>query len=346
MSQQPDDPFYHAPTENPNYPSRQQANQAPSNARPTSMPQSGYAPNQGPMNQTGFPPQGYQPNQGPINQPNFAPQSYQPNQRPMNQPNFASQGYPQQRPAPAYPGQPPSQAAGLPSLPQPGSLPKNYNFPAPASDRSNPPVQRWLADEMPTPRQNPPPARPKKMRKGRVIASTIVLLLLIASGVGTFLVLRHSNTSTAKPTVHTTATAATTQPSTGTTGTLGQPLQAGPNWVMTVTGVHTTTTSDYPLKAGQTYLEISITLKNVSPNTLFVSSMIEFTLADTSSGQYTESVNDTYTHQAVDGHLSMNQTLTGQVAYQVPQAQHHFMLVFHYGLPDGSSDAVSWEITA
>ncbi|MEO7021255.1 MAG: DUF4352 domain-containing protein, partial [Ktedonobacteraceae bacterium] len=314
MSQQPDDPFYHPPTENPNYPSWQQANQAPGNARPPSAPQSGYAPNQAPMNQ-----------------PNFAP---------MNQPNFAPQGYPQQRPAPAYPGQ----SAGLPPHPQLGSLPKHYNFPV--SDRGNPPAQRWLADEMPTPRQNPPPARPKKVRKGRVIASTIVLLLLIASGVGAFLVLRHSNTSTAKPTVHATATAATTQPSTGTTGTIGQPLQAGPNWVMTVTNVHATTTSDYPPKAGQTYLEISITLKNVSPNTLFVSSMIEFTLADTSSGQYTESVNDTYTHQAVDGHLSMNQTLTGQVAYQIPQAQHHFVLVFHYGLPDGSSDAVSWEITA
>ncbi|MGH2509569.1 MAG: DUF4352 domain-containing protein, partial [Ktedonobacteraceae bacterium] len=185
--------------------------------------------------------------------------------------------------------------------------------------------------------------RPKKVRKGRVIASILVLLVLIAGGVGTFVTLRHAQTNTFKPTAH--ATATTTQPSTNTTGALGQQLQAGQNWVMTITSVHSTTASDYPPKAGYTYLEIGITLKNVSPNTQFVSSMIEFTLTDNSGGHYTESVNDTYTRQAVDGNLSMNQTLTGQVAYEVPQAQHQFVLMFHYGLPDGSNEAVSWNIS-
>lgn len=115
---------------------------------------------------------------------------------------------------------------------------------------------------------------------------------------------------------------------------------------MTVTSVHANVNSDYPPKKGDTYLEISLTLKNVSPNTQFVSSMIEFTLTDSSGGQYTESVNDTYTRQAVDGHLTMNQALNGQVAYEVPQTRHHFVLTFHYGLPDGSSDAASWNISA
>jgi uncharacterized protein DUF4352 len=279
----------------------------------------------------------------PVPVPNYPSQSgHAPQQGAMSQAHFAPQGAPQQHPQPGYPGQSSTQLTGLPPLPQPGSLPKDYHFPAPSHSQPSTLTPEQPGAEMP----NPPPTRPRRLRKGRMIVSVLVLVLLLASGVGAFVVLQQNKNHTAKPTAHVTATAtATTQPATSTTGTLGQPLQAGPNWVATVTKVHASTTSDYPPKAGQTYLEINITLKNVSPNTQFVSSMIEFTLADNNGAQYHESVNDTYTRQAVDGHLSIGQTLTGQVAYEVPQTQHQFLLVFHYGLPDGSSAAVAWNIT-
>ena len=238
---------------------------------------------------------------------------------------------------PVHGGQQPAQVAGLPPLPAPGSLPKYYNFPTPAHGNA-------AAHEPPASSLNPPPTPPAKrhLYVGRILVSLLVLVLLIGGGVGAVIVLRHPNVKP-KTTVHATATLT---PADGGVGTVGQPLQAGPNWVMTVTSVHTSPTSDFPPRAGDTYLEVSLTLKNVSPNTQFVSSIIEFTLADSSGKQYSESVNDTYTRQAVDGHLSLNQALNGQVAYEVPQAQHRFVLTFHYGLPDGSSEAASWNISA
>ncbi len=356
MSQPPDDPLYRASNEHANDPAQQRADQAPGSARPASA--SNYpgrqdpSPNYGPMSQPGFPQQSYQPEQGSRGQSGFPPQSYQPgsllqeyqaNQRSGGQQGFAGQGSPQQRSAPVYAGQQSAQTAGPASLPGPGTLPKHYNFPT--TGRDNAVGQGVSVHDLPTSRLNPtstPPAK-KRLRVGRLLALVLVLVLLVGGGVGAVVFLRHSNVKP-KTTVHATATATST-PADGGVGSVGQPLQAGANWVMTVTSVHASTSSDYAPKKGDTYLEISLTLKNVSPNTQFVSSMIEFTLADSGGGQYSESVNDTYTRQAVDGHLTMNQALNGQVAYEIPQSQHHFVLTFHYGLPDGSSDSASWNIS-
>lgn len=310
MNQLPNNPFDQPPTHHHTFPLWQPTNPSPDNPGPTFTPN--YAP-----------------------RPNYAP-----NQGSMSQPSIPPQGYSQQQPMPSNLGQPSWQLPSTPPLPQPGSLPKDYHFPAPSGGNLSAPKQP--EEEMTTPTLNPPPVRRRKLRKGRAFVSLLVLLLLIGSGVGAFIALHHSNPNAAKPIAHATAT---TQPATNPTGAPGQSLQAGPNWLMTITRVHTTTISDFPPKAGQTYLEISITLKNVSPNTQFVSSMLEFTLTDSSGKQYTESVNDTYTRQAVDGHLTIGQTLAGQVAYEVPQSQHQFVLMFHYGLPDGSNAAISWYIT-
>src|SRR5260370_16986516 len=262
------------------------------------------------------------------------------------QPVVAQQGYPQQRAAPPSAGPQSSPPTGLPPPPDPDSLPRPQNFSAPGKATSL--TRGEYTSNLPQPRSNTATARPKKMRKGRMVVRINLFLVLVGSGVGAFMVLRQGNNGPAKPTAHATATAtatATTQPSDSTSGTVGQPLQVGQNWVVTVTHTRTTKTSDYPPKTGYTYLEISPTLKNPSANTQFVSSLVEFTLADASGGQYTESVKDTNIRQAVDGHVPLGQTLTGQIAYEVPLSQQHFLLIFHYGLPDGNSSAVSSNIT-
>lgn len=197
----------------------------------------------------------------------------------------------------------------------------------------------------PSPQSKPAPTQPRKARKGRLAAAVLVLLLLIGGGVGTFLFVRTGQAKPTTPTAHVTTTPANITPTTGSTGTVGQPLQAGQTWIVTLTNVHSTTTSDYPPKAGYTYLEFSLTLKNISANKQFVSSMVEFTLTDANGVHYIETVSDTNIRKALDGNIAFGQTLTGQVAYHVPQSQHHFTLAFNYGLPDGSSDAVSWSIT-
>lgn len=360
MSQPPDDPFYNSQTENASYQSRQWAQQAPGYPGPHSTPNypppSGYAPGAGHMNQPSMPAQPYPPQARPT--PPFAPQAYPPGQRPAGQVPFTPPSYPlqgpvnqppfaQQRPTPVYTGQQPPWAATGQQSPGPDSFPglPPQGFSTPGGNTASRQGPKLSMTNIAPSQPDTKSVRPRKARKGRIIISVLALVLLLAGGAGAFLLVRKGHPQPARPTVHATATPGNTTPITGGPGTVGQPLQAGQNWVVTVTSVHTTTVSDYPPKAGHTYLECNLTLKNVSANKQFVSSLVEFTLADTTGAQYIETVSDTNIRKAVDGTIGFGQTLTGQIAYDVPQSRHQFVLTFSYGLPDGSSEAVSWNLT-
>jgi flagellar basal body-associated protein FliL len=203
-----------------------------------------------------------------------------------------------------------------------------------------------------------PPQGPKKSNKGLIaIISIIVVVVLIIGGVGAALAM-HSKSNTANtpsPTATTatngvTPTVAATQPtsstpSTGTTGTLNQPIQAGTDWVVTVTHVTATTNSDLPPKAGDTYLEITLSLKNISATQQLVSSLLQFSLVDSTGGKYEEALTDTNVTKTPDGNVDAGQTLNAQLAYEVPQTQHNFVLSFDYGLIDGSDSSVNWQLS-
>jgi flagellar basal body-associated protein FliL len=210
-----------------------------------------------------------------------------------------------------------------------------------------------------------PPQAPKKSKKGLItVISVIVVVVLLLAGVGAVLALRSKGStahtaSTSTPTTHNTPTTsgvtpAATQPAGGTTpstgsngssGSVGQPVQAGSNWVVTITHVKATTSSAFPPKAGNTYLEISLTLKNVSATKQIVSSLLQFNLTGSGGSKYTEALTDTNIHQPPDGDIKAGQTLNAQMAFEVPQAQHSFVLTFEYGLTDGSGAATTWPIT-
>ena len=199
--------------------------------------------------------------------------------------------------------------------------------------------------DLPTPRVQPaPPARKRRLRIGRVFMSLLVLMLFIAGGLGILKWLSYSHAGNSPSATHATATAAATRSTGSNIGAPGQPLQAGANWIATVKSVHTSADSTYPPRTGDTYLEISLSLENTSQQVQFVSSMLEFTLADTSGGQYSEAATDASNDQVVDGHLSPGQTLTGQLTYEVPRSRHYFILTFHYGLSNNTSASVTWPL--
>lgn len=247
---------------------------------------------------------------------------------------------------PPRPAQTPASLADLPPLLPPDRLLASYQ------QRPSDPAQRARDEpavydiptlhDLPTPRASPAPSSKKRRaRKERVVISLFVLMLFITAGLSALKLLssRHLGKT---PIVSVTAT----QMAHSNTGVPGQPLQAGENWAVTVAGLRTTARGTYPPKTGETYLAISLTLKNVSTRAQFVASTLEFTLMDTGDGQYNEAVTDASTGQAVDGHVAPGQILSGQLTYEVPQTQHHFILTFHYGLASNSSASVSWPLTA
>ena len=184
------------------------------------------------------------------------------------------------------------------------------------------------------------------------------MLVVLLGGVGTFLVVRAksqpsiASTSTQQgqntPTTNRVTPASTqgsTTPRAGATSKLNQPVQAGANWVVTITRIDTTTSSDFPPKAGDTYLEISLSMKNVSAHIQPVSSLVQFTLNDANGQNHQESLTDSNIRQPADADVPAGKTLNAQIAYEVPASQHSFTLTFDYGLIDGSNASVSWLIT-
>lgn len=195
--------------------------------------------------------------------------------------------------------------------------------------------------------------------------AVLILALLIAGSTTGFLVLHlRGNSANTTPTTITgtitttgtkaatgTTTANTTTPApTPTTATtangVGTPVQAGPNWLITVTGVKTNTSSLLAPNAGNTYLEISLSLQNVSSQAQTLVGIIQFTLADASGHAYSETATDTNVHQLPYGKVNAGQTFNAQIAYEVPKTQHTFKLSFAYGLSSGNSNSVSWNLRA
>jgi flagellar basal body-associated protein FliL len=200
----------------------------------------------------------------------------------------------------------------------------------------------------------------KKSSKGLLIViSVIVVLLLIIGGGSAFALLRGkgshtSQTNATTPSANGTASKAVTpalptpttpaNPVTGNTGTVGQPIQAGANWIVTVTHVDETNSSAIPPVPGQAYLEINISLKNTQATSQLVSSLLQFTLVDSSGHSYHEAVGDTNVRQPLDANVAPGQTLSGQLPYEVPQSMHTFVLTFKYALISGSNASISWAL--
>lgn len=320
MNQPPDQPYYDSPTENTPLPPQWQQGQYPQQAPSPNYPPPAYPPNPGSASQPGFspPPQGY-PQQGSATNYPAQPGAY-PGQQP------GPGGYPGQPGPGGYPGQPPQQGG-------------QYGVPP-----------SW-------PNMAQPPQKPKRSNVGCIITSVILIVVLLIGGGATFAFVRNqqanatptagAGTQTVKVTVTPTKSAGITPTITlgGSTGTVGQPIQAGTTWIATVTKATTTTASSFPPKPGQTYLEISMSLKNITTSTQVVSSLLEFTLKDTSGASYNETLTDTNVTKTIDGNVAAGQTLVGQIAFEVPQSAHTFLFSFTYGLVEGSTGAISWPIT-
>ncbi len=355
MNRPPDD-YYNSPTENGSYPPQQRPGYPQQPSLPNYPPQQNFPPNPGPMSQPGFPPQqNFPPNPGPMSQPGFSPQqNFPPNPGPISQPGFSPQ---QNFPPNPGPMSQPGFSQQPASYPQQASWPGNFaptqDYPG-QSPQQNFPSPQWQGQYNTHP-GGPnllPPEEPGKSKKGLIaIISIVLVLLIVVGGAGAYLVLGRqsgnhtpSSSTTSNTPVTTHPTPGVTQPGGNTPSGSGQPTQAGSIWVVTITHATTSTSSQFPPSANDTYLEISMTLKNVSATAQPVSSLIQFSLTGTDGAKYTESLTDTNVHQTPDASVNAGQTLNAQLAYQVPKSKHAFILSFAYGLINGSNASISWQI--
>src|SRR6266851_8370901 len=143
-------------------------------------------------------------------------------------------------------------------------------------------------------------------------------------------------TQTATPPTSQATQAATAKPA---TPTLGKPWIADATWTVTVNGATTSHGDSFTSPAaGHIFVIVDVTLKNTSTDNQAVSSLIMFSLKD-STGQAYDPAFLSGT-KAPDGTISAGSLLRGQLAYDVPTSQHTFTFGFQPGL--SGSELVEW----
>jgi hypothetical protein len=123
--------------------------------------------------------------------------------------------------------------------------------------------------------------------------------------------------------------------------TIGQPVVADATWTATVNNVSTSSGNDFLTpKSGNTFLEINVTLKNTSSSSQTASSLLMFSLLDSTGQKYDQSLGVV---SSPDGAVAANGLLRGTVTYEVPKSIHTFTLQFQPELT--SSNIVQWTVT-
>ncbi len=207
----------------------------------------------------------------------------------------------------------------------------------------------------------PPPPRKSNSRLIMIIAGIVLAVLLVG---GVAFALGHQGTTNTTstptpaansntpapagntPTVGDTPTSSGITPTSQTTtgnGKVGQAVQAGPNYSITVNSVKTNTGDEFNQpKAGNIYIIIDVTVKNTSSSPQDVSSFINFELQDSTGQKYDEAITDIGTPPDQTG-LPAGRLIRGQLVYEVPASMHQFTLSFVDIL--GNGVLASWDLT-
>jgi hypothetical protein len=125
---------------------------------------------------------------------------------------------------------------------------------------------------------------------------------------------------------------------------IGQTVKVGSDWQVVVDSAKTSTGSEFnkPQKAGDVYLIITVSMKNISSQEQDASSLLQWSLQDSTGQKYTETI-DSDAGSSPDGKVEAGMPLKGDLVYEVPASQKSFTLAFEADLT--SSGQTIWEIS-
>jgi len=170
----------------------------------------------------------------------------------------------------------------------------------------------------------------------------LIVLIAVIGAIGS----HGSTTSTPAASGSTPNAQSTSQPTNSqSTYKLGDTITAA-NWQVTVHNVKTTRDPGnqfVTLKAGHVFLVFDATLKNLDSSPQTASTLIQWTLRDTSGNTYDQEIVFGSGSSGPEGTIAPNQLAHGQFAYQVPTNVHQFTLQFQPSF--GGSDLVQWNVT-
>jgi hypothetical protein len=243
-------------------------------------------------------------------------------------------------------GQPPFQQY-YPQSQQPGYPPQSGSLQPPQAQSGYLPPQQTPFTPPPAPYV---PLQPQKKSKTWlwIVACVICLFLGYAAGSG--------GKSTSATTTDTTTVAQATPAPTQGKAKAAEPTKAPQSqghhqvgqtvktdkWEVTVNkAVASQGTDVFQPKAGNVYLEIDITMKNVTNQTQDASSLLMWNVKSAANGQK-QSIALT-DKPSLDGKVEAGGSLTGTLTYEVPTSVKKYTLSFEDGMLDNSLEL--WDIS-
>lgn len=197
--------------------------------------------------------------------------------------------------------------------------------------------------------QMPPVVSQPQKKPFSMGCAGIVGMMLVGAFIGVFIgyVAHGSPDSVTTPTTTTSATAskAHSQPTTAPVASahhkIGEVVSVDGKWEVTFTQAHTVAsdTLNQPQKAGNVYLLIDVTMKNISSVQASASSVIQFDLRTPDGTKITETLRTDSTPP--DGNVSAGQQIKGTLSYEVAPDQHVFQMDF---ISDFAAQQVTWDV--
>jgi uncharacterized protein DUF4352 len=115
---------------------------------------------------------------------------------------------------------------------------------------------------------------------------------------------------------------------------VGDQVKVGDTYIVTVNSFKTNPGDDvFQPKAGNMFVVVDVSIKNVSSQEQNLSSLLQFDLKDSTGQKYTETIVSNTTPP--DGKLAAGDIVKGQIAYEVPKTQHDFTFSFEADIVSG-----------
>ena len=115
---------------------------------------------------------------------------------------------------------------------------------------------------------------------------------------------------------------------------VGDQVKVGDTFVVTVNSFKTSSGDEFDKpKSGNTFVVVDVSIKNVSSQEQDLSSLLQFTLKDSTGQKYTETFISGATPP--DGKLAAGDIVKGQIPYEVSASQHDFTLAFEADITSG-----------
>jgi flagellar basal body-associated protein FliL len=192
------------------------------------------------------------------------------------------------------------------------------------------------------PWQQPPP--PKKRRTWLwIVLGVLAIVVLGCIGV---VALATSASKTTTNTIATTIatsipTSASTPAPSGQHFKVGQTVKVGDTWQVTVNSAKTSQGDEFTTPtAGNTFVIVDVSLKNLSSTEQNISSALNFSLQDSTGQKYTEIILSGKTPP--DGKVEAGSLLRGQLSYEVPTNQKALTFNFEANIISGGQTV--WDL--